>query len=769
MLMKKIVSIGMVLIMLLAMSVDVLACKPTAPPPTCTTPAKVSVNKTAKWVDDEYAQVTLEVNGTPNLQGGDFVIVMDKSTSMKDYNRLANAKEACNKLVDELFAPIKYIDEAGVTKTAASNNRISFMSFGTCAYTFDCGKFYTASDANGTKIKKHINSLSVMKVASNYNNPVYEAYDVIGDRSKTDQSRPAHVIMISSGETKEYSCFKDYVAKLHKVTSSVSTVGLNLTNTTGRSLLQRIVKAPGVYIEANNDVNVMIDSYKALGGYALSAGVITDQMGDKFSLVPNSTQYPWTFTVNGVKTEMNGLTVKDDAFSFVLGGLNGKATLTYYIKIKDGTPAGTYDTNTFAKLSYTNTLGKASSLTFPVPKLTYAPKYTFTVSHQYGDSAPVVTTTPATYGQSIITKPVYKPEYEFKSVTVKAVDANNNPVANNLVVNANNEVTGTMPKGNVTIEYKYAPLSNILYLVNYYQDAVGGKLLGTKTGLGSYGDEIVLSDADLYAYLPVGYDRHAVRTGATHIGFGGNIVNVVYDQKTQMYRYGVEYYTEDGELLGRVAHDPVYAGTTIILTPKELDLFKPSDDYESGIQVGGPTVILNNTTLIKVVYKAKKVQTIEVNHYLEAMDGSGRFNLFNKSVESAYSGDVLTVAELQIPVGGTHSYGYSDSPDGAYYIVKDGNNVVNLYYYYVPARMANEDTIDQEIPMYRYGVEYRTGDGRLLGRVAYDPVYEGTRIILTSEELDLFRPEGYGSGVQVNGSASVVQNTPLIKVVYNVI
>lgn len=69
--------------------------------------------------------------------------------------------------------------------------------------------------------------------------------------------------------------------------------------------------------------------------------------------------------------------------------------------------------------------------------------------------------------------------------------------------------------------------------------------------------------------------------------------------------------------------------------------------------------------------------------------------------------------------------------------------------------------------MYRYGVEYRTEDGQLLGKIAYDSVYEGTQIILSSEELDLFRPAGYDSGVQVNGPATVTQNTPLIKVVYN--
>ena len=81
---------------------------------------------------------------------------------------------------------------------------------------------------------------------------------------------------------------------------------------------------------------------------------------------------------------------------------------------------------------------------------------------------------------------------------------------------------------NITIDNKES------YTIQYYQDSLNGKLLGSLKVEGKIDDEIDLSKIDVNKYKPENYDNGVIDTSksATKIVKGDNdIVYVVYTKK----------------------------------------------------------------------------------------------------------------------------------------------------------------------------------------------------------------------------------------------
>lgn len=157
--------------------------------------------------------------------------------------------------------------------------------------------------------------------------------------------------------------------------------------------------------------------------YAVETGKLTDKIEDHFDLVDNGTDCPFTLSVKGetlpaTKTGDNEWSFgKADestgVYPFVLtytaDGADGtgetievavnthiayseRLVLSYELELV-GEPKGTlpdvitnYDTNESAVMDFTRTDGETGTMTFPVPKVTYIPNRTITVTKDWNET-----------------------------------------------------------------------------------------------------------------------------------------------------------------------------------------------------------------------------------------------------------------------------------------------------------------------------------------------------------------------------------------------
>ncbi len=94
-------------------------------------------------------------------------------------------------------------------------------------------------------------------------------------------------------------------------------------------------------------------------------------------------------------------------------------------------------------------------------------------------------------------------------------------------------------EANNVLNVVYSKDDNIAYTVNYYAGSLDGRLLGSTSGFGTFGDMIPY---DANAYLEPGYSASVQVSGMQVIGANaaGNVLNVVYP--VAEYGYTVNYY-----------------------------------------------------------------------------------------------------------------------------------------------------------------------------------------------------------------------------------
>lgn len=196
----------------------------------------------------------------------------------------------------------------------------------------------------------------------------------------------------------------------------------------------------------------------------------------------------------------------------------------------------------------------------------------------------------------------------------------------------------------------YAKETHLSYTVNYYADALGGQLLGSVTGYGTFGDAIPYVED---AYLPTGYVLPAQVMGETTIGADGsqNVLNIVYAKGS--FAYTVNYYKDSisaDNLLGTEEGSAAYLSTI----PYTAGAYVP-EGYSAQGAISGSTIIGYDAqrNVLNVVYQPDRFD-FTVNYYQGSISEE---NLIASTQESRLFGSTVTISadELneQLPQGFT--------------------------------------------------------------------------------------------------------------------
>lgn len=92
-------------------------------------PGAINLNKKAEPAGKGQWKVTLTVEGKNIQSSSDVVLVIDRSGSMRNSNRMVNAKEAATKFVDNLLIKDSTTRIAVVTFDKTADEKSSFLGF----------------------------------------------------------------------------------------------------------------------------------------------------------------------------------------------------------------------------------------------------------------------------------------------------------------------------------------------------------------------------------------------------------------------------------------------------------------------------------------------------------------------------------------------------------------------------------------------------------------------------------------------------------------
>lgn len=494
-----------------------------------TTGANVEYSKTASKNDDGSYNVTLTIKSktSETAPGASAVVlVIDNSSSMGDHQRLAKAKEAAKKFVDDYGK-------------SGSGRYIALVSFATSANKYNFGDGWSWDnwfpekvywlDASNENNRGAINeSIKKMRAdgGTNLEQGLSTATDLLKDNAISRISKSnKYVIALTDGEPTLYgtglggyeggtgnSCnettYKRTIAAadtLKKTAEYLYTVCYGAENetidyskeTVGDFLANRIASTDKAYNATDGDNSSLSEAfaqiYQSIEQGISSGFTVTDPMGQHVTLDGSSITGNGASVNNGTITwePKNGTTVDNPDGS----GKTTTYTLTYKVTLGEVPEDGTYPLNKNTTLKFKdgkNADGSDNEVTlqFNVPGVyREAPKYTVTYKPgDHGtladaDAAGNVVTSGLKKGDNTPAAPEVKPHYGYYHIGWDPV------------------IVDTVT-GNATYTARYEKLNNLSYTIKHYW-------IGDKTQ--TIREDIVNSDATLGDTITVEVDD------ATHI------------------------------------------------------------------------------------------------------------------------------------------------------------------------------------------------------------------------------------------------------------
>lgn len=385
-----------------------------------TEPGEVKLFKVATPVEGMVNtwDVTLRIEGRDKPTTSDIVLVIDTSGSMNDYGRMAAAKAAANKFVDELLPSdntrigvVSFASEAR-TRQALTNNAtnlhaaINALSATGGTHTQAGVKQAQALLANSDADNKHIVLLSDGEPTYSYqiNNPNnYLSSQYIAEASSYDSAylhNPRRNRLATTSEVPESQFRTERVgagtAMFHrysyesgglyynhgnsaiaqagfaKANSRVWTIALSVS-TAGQGVLNQMASPNSYFTAEPADLETIFQNIAGQIGSAVKDATVSDAMGGGF-YIPGGVD---SVTVSqGSVTSTNG-TLNWNPGTLTTPIADGSdiryAEMTYRVEITDDilnqTPdeEGKYPTNSSATIVYTDADGNPADGTFPVP------------------------------------------------------------------------------------------------------------------------------------------------------------------------------------------------------------------------------------------------------------------------------------------------------------------------------------------------------------------------------------------------------------------
>ena len=210
-----------------------------------------------------------------------------------------------------------------------------------------------------------------------------------------------------------------------------------------------------------------------------------------------------------------------------------------------------------------------------------ARSYTLTVKHQYEDGTEVTADTSTDkkyleeYSVSALTGSPLNAGYTYKSSTIEALGS---------TTQGSSTVSGTMPAGNVTITFIYAPRTDISYTVEHYYEGADSPFDVDEFNNQTFGSEIsAVADSD---QLENGYERSRTENLPLTIGAvsENNVIKVYY--KASPYDLTVNHVFDGGPK----DNEDVYGTPVSTAYKSEVNVAAKSGAEIAGYEITGVTV-----------------------------------------------------------------------------------------------------------------------------------------------------------------------------------
>ncbi|MDY0236520.1 MAG: vWA domain-containing protein, partial [Gudongella sp.] len=229
---------------------DITAAEEPVIDPDALAPGTVAANKTAKWVDynNRIAEITLNVEGMPIIEGSDVILVMDVSGSMSTSDRIGTAQDASIEFIDELLGNgnptnnrVAFIPFEG-NDGGSGNNEVDDVTKGSVNFSY-----------NVSQLEDHVNA-TIAEGGTNYTAALQKAINYADSRFTDEESRPLYVVFMSdgapgqsgnsSGDTNWNGTIQAAILMSTAYDATIYTVGIQL-NGTGTVALQAISSSEG--------------------------------------------------------------------------------------------------------------------------------------------------------------------------------------------------------------------------------------------------------------------------------------------------------------------------------------------------------------------------------------------------------------------------------------------------------------------------------------------------------------------------------------------
>lgn len=229
----------------------------------------------------------------------------------------------------------------------------------------------------------------------------------------------------------------------------------------------------------------------------------------------------------------------------------------------------------------------------------------------------------------------------------------------------------------------YDNQNSITYDIFWYQDGIGGTLLGHEDGTAVLGSTIAV---DRTKYAPNGYQTPGILYGSNIAEDAGQVINVVYKYKKTNISYEIHYYAEGSpDRIGRVWSSGMY-GEVI---PVNLNLFKPlpEKEWKDGVVEPGSAVrILEpgdagyvDGNIVTVTYYRNDDNRFKytVNYYQDSVDSA---NLVGTTDGYDYVGTDVTSSIDRTMHRPTGYVGLGEISGNTIITSVEANNVINVTY-----------------------------------------------------------------------------------------
>jgi hypothetical protein len=282
--------------------------------------------------------------------------------------------------------------------------------------------------------------------------------------------------------------------------------------------------------------------------------------------------------------------------------------------------------------------------------------------------------------------------------------------------------------------------------VKYYKDSISVANFIDQVPLDPAPAGTAINNVDLALFVPDGYSTPGVRSGATVVAAGENIVNVVYSKT--LHPITVKYYRdsiEQGNYINEVPLAPAPVGTAI--TGVDLSLFAPVGYSTPGTR-SGATFVAAGENIVNVVY-SKALFPVVVRYHKDTTDSTGFIN--QVPLPAAPLGSVIDNVDLTLfaPDG----YTIPGTRYGAT-VVAPGENIVYVLY---------------TVASYPITVKYykdSISEANYINQAPLPPAPFGSEI--TGVDLALFAPPEYITPGERSGATHVGIGENVVNVVYTI-